>query len=89
MNQTQTIQKRLQTEFLLKDTEVTPEKYEYMLGVLPPREMVGNAFLVGEPTDHNGELGCPRYALYFEDNGRFYYGGLTTAKEFRLFLIPA
>jgi len=39
--------KMLQTEFLKQIREVTAEKYEYMLGVLPPERLAHNAFLVG------------------------------------------
>lgn len=79
--------KRLQTEVLLKDSECTEETYFEMLGCLPPRIMVCNAFLVGEPTDHDTR-GFPRYELYFEEEGKFYYGGKTTLEEFYTFLIP-
>ena len=56
--------KILQTEFLGKQSEVTIEEYENMLGALPPRAMTSNAFLVGEPHDHDRQ-GFPRYSLYF------------------------
>ena len=82
---------KLQTEFLKKDQEVTAEKYEEMLGCLPPEEMCGNAFLVGEPYDHakdlSGNFGA-RYDLYFEADGKFYYGGLASVRDFKAFLIP-
>lgn len=32
--------------------EVTEERYDEMLGVLPPALMIGDGFLVGEPSDH-------------------------------------
>lgn len=36
--------------------EVTEERYDEMLGVLPPEIMTGLGFLVGEPSDrpHGG-----------------------------------
>ena len=81
--------KKLQTEFFLRDQEVTEERYDEMLGALPPERMTGNAFLVGEPMDHNGE-GCrARYELYFTHEGKYFYGGLATVKDFEMWLIPA
>lgn len=80
---------RLQTEFMLKTHEVTPEVYEEMLGVLPPERMTTNGFLVGEPTDHKGPGGDARFQLYFEEDGKFYDGGLATVVDFGLFNVPA
>lgn len=80
--------KKLQTQFLEKTSERTEENYYEMLGCVPPRAMASNAFLVGEPDDHNGENGAPRYALYFTENEKFYYGEKTTLKEFNTFLLP-
>lgn len=79
--------KRLQTEFLSKDNEVTEENYYYFLGCLPPRMMVINGFLLGEPTDHNGK-GEARYEAYFTDNGKYYYAGKSTLADFILWLVP-
>ncbi len=80
--------KKIQTSFLLKDEEVTAERYNEMLGALPPERMVSNAFLVGEPTDHRGDNGEPRFQMFFRDSGKYYDGGLCTIKEFDTFLIP-
>jgi hypothetical protein len=81
---------RLQTEFLLKDKEVSEEKYDEMLGVLPPERATDNAFLVGEPTDHaldrSGRFGA-RYDLYFIHEGRYYYGGLASVSDFTAFVV--
>jgi hypothetical protein len=33
-------------------TEVSEERFDDMLGVLPPEIMTGLGFLVGEPSDH-------------------------------------
>ncbi len=79
--------KILQTEFFQKDSEVTEEIYYHMLGTVPPRIMRSNAFLVGEPVDHDAQ-GYARYELYFEDNGKFYYGGKASVSDFLIFCVP-
>lgn len=79
--------KRLQTEFLLGDSELTKENYYEMLEIVPPRMITSNAFLVGEPDDHSGEGGAARYGLYFTKDCKYYYGGKTTVKEFMMFLV--
>jgi hypothetical protein len=82
--------KKLNTLLIEKKKEVTAEEYDEMLGVLPPERMSGNAFLVGEATDHVkvGSRYYPRFELYFQHSGRYYYGGLATIKDFETFLIP-
>lgn len=79
--------KKLQTEFIIKKEEVTAEKYYEMLECLPPAEMCANAFLVGEPYDHDKQ-GDPRYDLYFMKDDKFYYGGLCDSEDFNIMLIP-
>jgi len=79
--------KKLQTEFI-KGTEVTEEKYYDMLGCLPPEEMCGNAFLVGEPSDHGGEGHAARFEMYFIQDRKYYSGGLATVQDFRIFMLP-
>lgn len=54
-----------------KWTEITEEKYDYYLEVLPPAIMTGNGFMVGEPWDHNAE-GYPRYQACVRLGGKFY-----------------
>lgn len=66
----------------IKGEPVSAQKYEDMLGVLPPERMTGNAFLVGEPTDHHGEKSRARYAFYYQLDKGYYYGGLMTAEKF-------
>ena len=75
---------RLQTEFIQTKEEVSEEDYFEMLEVLPPERMADGGFLVGEPTRSNiaGEL---LYDCYVHKNGRFYYGGELTTKDFDLF----
>ena len=41
---------------------ITEERYDEMLGVLPPASRSGNAFQVGEPTDHRN--GRPTFASF-------------------------
>lgn len=43
---------------------VPEAQYIYMLEVLPPAAWVGDAFLVGEPYDHDAGNGQPRYEAY-------------------------
>ena len=78
--------RKLQTEYI-KGEEVTRERYYEMLEVLPPQAMVQNAFLVGEPTDH-GDHGRARYALYFTQDGKYFYGGLASENDFKIWLLP-
>lgn len=80
---------KLQTELIEKCEEVSAERYDEMLGVLPPERMAYGGFLVGEPTDHGGEGHAARYALYITEKGKYYYAGLATCKDFDTFTIPA
>ena len=80
--------KQTQIQFIVKHKEVSEEHYDEMLGCLPPERMTGNAFLVGEASDHGGEKYAPRYAMYFMENGKFYYAGLATVKDFDLWNLP-
>jgi|GEM_PF-3287787 len=77
---------KFQADMILGE-EVSEERYNEMLEVLPPQAMVANAFLVGEPTDHEG--GRARYELYFIRDGKHYSGGLVSEPDFKLWLIPA
>jgi hypothetical protein len=61
--------------------EVTEARYYEMLNVLPPERMRGGAFLVGEPFNHNA-AGEPRFDYFYQKDGRYYYGGLLTTREF-------
>lgn len=81
--------KRFQTEFIEKHSECTEENYYDMLGCVPPRIMVSNAFLVGEPEDHESGTGHARYALYFTEDGKYYYGGKTTLADFLVWVKPS
>lgn len=80
---------KLQTELIEKREEVTAERFDEMLGALPPERMAHGGFLVGEPTDHGGKNSAARYDLYITENGKYYYAGLATCKDFDTFTIPA
>lgn len=67
-----------------KPTEVSYENYEEMLGILPPeRHIFGTAFLVGEPSDHEGPENAPRYAMYSTGKEeKYYFHGPKTVAQF-------
>lgn len=77
-----------QTTFIVKQKEVTEKEYSDMLGALPPARMTFNAFLVGEPNDHEGEGGRARYDMYFTEDGKYYFAGAATCKDFDLWELP-
>lgn len=52
--------------------EITEEKYNYFLEVLPPADMARYGFLVGEPTDHHAVSGKARYQACIIRGGRFF-----------------
>lgn len=61
---------------MTKWIEVTEERYDEMLGVLPPEIMTGLGFLVGEPSDHmtcsvTGRLAA-NYQPFVQICGKFY-----------------
>lgn len=65
----------------------TAERYDEMLGVLPPYCMTGFGFLVGEPSSHrvckvSGDV-RPDYAAFVRINGQHYEGPNMTAPEWR------
>lgn len=51
--------------------ETTAERFDDMLGCLPPAMMAGGGFLVGEPWDHHATTGEPRYQAFRQRGGRF------------------
>lgn len=57
----------------LKFIEVSEERYDEMLGVLPPVAWIDKGFLVGEPWRHN-EAGNPMFAPLMHVGGRYYEG---------------
>lgn len=70
-----------------KWNEVTEERYDEMLGCLPPRLMSGHGFLVGEPFTHrtctvSGNV-LPDWAAFVHVNGRYFEGPNMTVPEWR------
>lgn len=64
-------------------SEVTEDKYDDMLNVLPPAAWVNGRFLVGEPWDHHALSGRPRYAAFVKRGGKCYASSRPiTVKEF-------
>ncbi len=47
-------------------TKIPKSRYDEMLGVLPPAVQTGAGFLLGEPRDHAGSGGEPRFAAFVE-----------------------
>ena len=69
--------------------ECSEERYDEMLGVLPPALWLSYGFLVGEPTTHRkckvtGNI-MPTYAAFFNAYGRYFEGKNMTAAEFKKF----
>lgn len=52
--------------------EITQERYDELLGALPPIGQRANGFLVGEPTDHHAVSSAPRYDACIMKNEKFY-----------------
>ena len=69
--------------------ECTEERYDEMLGVLPPALWIAKGFLVGEPFDHRTckKTGVVRatYAAFINHGGKFYEGPNLTIPEFQAF----
>lgn len=69
--------------------EVSAERYDEMLGCLPPAIWLAKGFLVGEPYDHRickitGTLRAT-YTPLFHHKGRYYEGDPMTVPEFKNF----
>jgi len=68
--------------------ECSEERYDEMLGILPPALMLGRGFLVGEPFDHRTckvtNAVRASYAAFFQKNKKFYEGDNMTVPEFRV-----
>jgi hypothetical protein len=50
--------------------ETTEKRYDEMLGVLPPAAMAGDAFQVGEASDHRN--GRPTFATFCYRDGKYW-----------------
>jgi hypothetical protein len=71
--------------------ECSAERYDEMLGVLPPALWLANRFLVGEPADHRRckitRKVLPIYSAFFFAYGKFYESDPMTVPEFRAFKV--
>ena len=69
--------------------ECSEERYDEMLGILPPALMIGKGFLVGEPFDHRKckvtNVVRASYAAFFQHKGKFYEAGNMSVPEFKAF----
>jgi hypothetical protein len=68
---------------------IDEERYDYMLGILPPALWLAKGFLVGEPATHRkctvtGKV-LPTYAAFFFAFRRYYEGDDMTIPEFKAF----
>lgn len=69
--------------------ECSEQRYDEMLGMLPPAHWTGKGFLVGEPSTHRrckvtGRT-APTFAAFFYAFGRYFEGDDMTVKEFDAF----
>jgi hypothetical protein len=73
--------------------ECSEERYDEMLGVLPPALWLAKGFLVGEPFDHRTcrvtKVVCASYAAFFQHKGKFYEAGNMTVSEFKAFNVES
>lgn len=73
---------------MAKWIETTEERYDEMLGVLPPEAYTSLGFLVGEPNDHvrcsvTGRI-APNFQAFAQFGGKFYEAvECMTIPEFR------
>jgi hypothetical protein len=69
--------------------EVTAERYNAMLEILPPHLWLANRFLVGDPADHRRctitKKVMPTYSAFFFAFGRYFESDPMTTAEFRAF----
>ena len=65
--------------------ETTLEKYDEMLGCLPPAVCNSGGFMVGEPHDHCAKTGKARFQAYVHIKGKYYAASRPmTIAEFKL-----
>jgi hypothetical protein len=71
--------------------ECSAERYDEMLGILPPALWLANRFLVGEPADHRRckitKKVLPTYSAFFFAYGKYYESDPMTVPEFRAFKV--
>ena len=69
--------------------EITAERYNEALEILPPALWLANRFLMGEPADHRRctitKKVLPTYSAFFFAYGQFYESDPMTVPEFRAF----
>jgi hypothetical protein len=71
--------------------EITAERYNEALEILPPALWLANRFLMGEPADHRRctimKKVLPTYSAFFFAYGKYYEGDPMTVPEFRAFKV--
>jgi hypothetical protein len=69
--------------------EVSAERYNEALEILPPALWLANRFLLGEPASHRKckitKKTMPTYSAFFFAFGRYYESDPMTVAEFRAF----
>lgn len=63
--------------------EVNKDTYWYFLEILPPAFYKLGVFQMGEPFDHDGHQGRPRYGTYLHNkkNNKYYYAGILSTYQ--------
>jgi hypothetical protein len=70
-------------------TETTRERFDEMLGCVPPAIMARGGFLVGEASDHHATTGRPRYAAFVKVGEHYFEASRPmTVAEFRSVALP-
>jgi hypothetical protein len=71
--------------------EISAERYNESLELLPPALWLANRFLMGEPADHRRctitKKVLPTYSAFFFAYGKFYESDPMTVPEFRAFKV--
>jgi hypothetical protein len=69
--------------------EITEERFEELLGCLPPAAFGRGGFLVGEPWDHHATSGKPRFQACVKRGTKCYASArAVTRDEFRTIELP-
>jgi len=64
--------------------ETDQASYDRLLNILPPACWIGDAFMVGEPDDHDIATGKPRFVAFWAKHGKYYTASRPmTVREFR------
>jgi hypothetical protein len=71
--------------------EITAERYNEALEILPPALWLANRFLMGEPADHRRctitKKVLSTYSAFFFAYGKYYENDPMTVPEFRAFKV--